>query len=87
MAFGHKHSTPEFDGHPHHYACGNEAPEVVHFGRAEDVLEDRRRVLAAAYAAHPERFVRRAPQPAPLPEAAWINPPANGRRQLEEDRQ
>ena len=62
-------------------------PEVVHFGRADDVLEDRRRVLAAAYAAHPERFVRKAPQPALLPEAAWINPPANGRRQLEEVRQ
>jgi putative transposase len=32
-------------------------------------------VLAAAYAAHPERFVRQAPQPPKLPAAAWINQP------------
>jgi putative transposase len=32
-------------------------------------------VLAAAYAAHPERFVRRPPAPKPLPTAVWINPP------------
>ena len=29
----------------------------------------------AAYAAHPERFVRGQPQVLPLPEAVWINPP------------
>lgn len=32
-------------------------------------------VLAAAYAATPERFVNRPPAPVPLPTAAWINPP------------
>ena len=32
-------------------------------------------VFTTAYAAHPERFVRRAPTPRPLPTAAWINPP------------
>jgi hypothetical protein len=31
---------------------------------------------AAAYASHPERFVRQPPRPPILPEAAWINPPA-----------
>ena len=29
--------------------------------------------LAEAYAAHPERFVRRPPEPLALPTAAWIN--------------
>ena len=29
----------------------------------------------AAYAAHPERFVRKPPQPPLLPHAVWINPP------------
>ena len=33
-------------------------------------------VLAAAYAAHPERFVRKAPEPPQLPGPAWINRPA-----------
>ena len=39
------------------------------------VIERRTAVLAAAYAAHPERFVRRAPRPAEPPTAVWINPP------------
>ena len=33
-------------------------------------------VLAAAYVAHPERFVNGPPRPADLPTAVWINPPA-----------
>jgi hypothetical protein len=32
-------------------------------------------VLLTAYAAHPERFVRKPPQPPILPHAVWINPP------------
>jgi len=32
-------------------------------------------VLTTAYSAHPERFVRRAPTPPPLPGPAWINRP------------
>jgi hypothetical protein len=35
----------------------------------------RAQVLAAAYAAHPERFVHRPPAPKPLPTAVRINPP------------
>ncbi len=58
-----------------HSGIGYLTPEVVHFGRAEEVLETRTRALAAAYAAHPERFVRRPPRPPALPTAAWINPP------------
>jgi putative transposase len=34
-------------------------------------------VLAAAYAARPERFVARPPVPPALPSAAWINKPDN----------
>jgi len=47
----------------------------VHFGQAATVRAHRQQVLAAAYAAHPERFVKGRPQPADLPTAAWINPP------------
>jgi putative transposase len=50
-------------------------PEVVHSGRAPVVLARRARVLDAAYAIHPERFVRRPPRPPQLPAAVWINPP------------
>ena len=35
----------------------------------------RAQVLTAAYAAHPERFVRQPPSPPELPTGAWINPP------------
>ncbi len=35
----------------------------------------RQQVLSIAYAAHPERFVRKPPQPPLLPHAVWINPP------------
>src|SRR5437868_6095255 len=35
----------------------------------------RTQTLAVAYALHPERFVRKAPVPPPLPTAAWINQP------------
>ena len=62
--------------HQHcHSGIGLMTPATVHYGRAEAVREDRARVLAAAYAAHPERFVRGVPTPPQLPTAAWINPP------------
>jgi len=38
-------------------------------------IEQRARVLEAAYAARPERSVQSLPQPPKLPDAAWINPP------------
>jgi putative transposase len=49
-------------------------PESLHYGFAPLVIERRQVVLDTAYAAHPERFVRRRPAPAPLPTAVWINP-------------
>ncbi len=60
-------------------------PVDVHYGRAEAVQAVRADVLAAAYERHPERFVRKHPQPRPLPAAAWINkPPAQNQQQQEE---
>jgi len=50
-------------------------PEDVHYGKAESVIKERQQVLSAAYAAHPERFVKKIPAPQPAPEAAWINQP------------
>lgn len=59
----------------HHTGLGLLTPAMVHYGQAECVLQKRQRVLRAAYAAHPERFVKGTPKPASLPEAVWINPP------------
>lgn len=58
-----------------HAGIGLLAPEVVHYGQAQATYDARAQVLATAYAAHPERFVRQAPCPPQLPTAAWINPP------------
>jgi putative transposase len=51
-------------------------PDAVHHGRAEQVVEKRQIVLTAAYATHPERFVRKAPTAPSVPTAVWINRPA-----------
>lgn len=58
-----------------HSGIGFHTPADVHYGRAERVREHRRSVLGAAYAVHPERFVRKAPEPPKLPTVAWINQP------------
>ena len=50
-------------------------PAAVHHGRAPALHAARACVLEAAYAAHPERFVRKPPVPPELPTAAWINKP------------
>ena len=59
----------------HHSGVGLHTPADVHFGRAPRIQLERTRVLEAAYAAHPERFVRHLPLPPPLPGPAWINRP------------
>ena len=53
------------------------SPEAVHYGRAEQLRQRRQEVLATAYDAKPERFVRGMPAPPRLPKAAWINKPAD----------
>ena len=58
-----------------HSGIGLLPPEAVHYGQAQGAYDARAQVLAAAHAAHPERFVRQAPRPPQLPTAAWINPP------------
>ncbi len=51
-------------------------PADVYFGSAQTILNDRRRVLEAAYHKNPERFPSGKPKPYPLPEAVYINPPS-----------
>ena len=50
-------------------------PADVHYGRAGELLDVRTGVLDAAYAAHPERFVKGPPLARPVPTEVWINQP------------
>lgn len=50
-------------------------PHSLHYGTATKVLQQRAKVLTAAFHARPERFVNKPPQPAPAPTAVWINKP------------
>jgi putative transposase len=59
----------------HHTGLGLHVPADVHYGHAAEVQQARAVVLSAAYAAHPERFVRKPPVPPQLPEVSWINKP------------
>ncbi len=58
-----------------HWGIALMTPEAVHYGKAAELQQVRAGTLAAAYAAHPERFVKGRSRPWPLPTAAWINRP------------
>ena len=59
----------------HHSGIALLTPEMLHHGRAEEVIQLRQEILRGAYARNPERFVRACPKPQQPPMAAWINPP------------
>lgn len=61
-----------------HSGIGLHTPADVHCGRAVAVRTQRANVLDAAYVMHPERFVRKRPEPPALPTAVWINEPKEG---------
>lgn len=50
-------------------------PETVHYRKTDTVVARRAAVLAAAYAAHPERFVQKPPEPNQPATVAYINQP------------
>jgi putative transposase len=58
-----------------HSGIGLLTPHDVHFGLADQRVAVRGRILSAAFAAHPERFVAGTPRPPARPTAVWINPP------------
>lgn len=61
----------------HHYHSGIAllTPASVHHGRAPAILAARQTILDAAYEIHPERFVRKSPEPLRIQPATYINPP------------
>ncbi|WP_462188945.1 MULTISPECIES: IS3 family transposase [unclassified Frankia] len=68
-----------------HSGIGLLTPATVHHGLAGEVHQARAAVLGAAYAAHPERFVRRPPVPPALPEPVWINRPVADEPTIQQD--
>jgi len=58
-----------------HSGIGFHTPASVYYGTADQIRNQRAAVLAHAFAAHPERFVRGRPTPPPLPDIVYINPP------------
>jgi putative transposase len=62
--------------HEHrHEGIGLFTPADVHFGRHLKLDRVRQRALDAAYAAHPERFVKGPPKSPSVPDEVWINRP------------
>ncbi len=59
----------------HHVGLGLMTPDQVHYGQAETIHAARQITLNTAFAAHPERFVKKPPTPPEKPTAVWINPP------------
>jgi putative transposase len=68
---------PWYNDDHRHSGIGMMTPAMVHYGLARAVRENRQSVLDVAYAAHPERFVRRPPSPLQLSKEVWINKPKN----------
>ena len=66
---------PWYNDHHRHGGLDLHTAADLHHGRAHAVQAARAEVLTAAYAAHPERFVRQPPAPPRLPATSWINRP------------
>jgi putative transposase len=66
---------PWYNDEHRHTGLGLHTPADVHYGTAEAVRDKRTTVLDDAFRVHPERFVRKPPEPPKLPTNSWINPP------------
>jgi len=67
---------PWYNIEHYHSGIGFLTPEMLHYGRAVQVVKERQNVLNMAFVNHPERFKGKMPKPAPIPTTAWINKPA-----------
>ena len=66
---------PWYNDEHRHSGIGLMTPAAVHYGTAAALTAKRAVTLDAAFAANPNRFKGRVPQPPQLPTAVWINPP------------
>ena len=66
----------EWYNHEHrHSGIAMLTPAIVHAGKADAVLDARHRVMLAAYALNPGRFINGEPKRVELPREVWINKP------------
>jgi putative transposase len=61
----------------YHSGIGFLTPESVHYGFAENILENRKKVLLNAFERNPKRFRFKKPKLNNLPKSVWINKPDN----------
>jgi putative transposase len=66
---------PWYNDQHRHSGIHMMTPSMVHHGLAATVRDNRQLTLDAAYAAHPERFVRSPPTQPQLSKEVWINKP------------
>ena len=66
---------PWYNHEHRHSSLALFTPADVHYGRVEEKAWLRQEALDAAYARHPERFVRKPPSVSRPPDEVWINPP------------
>lgn len=85
-SFGHGF-FPWYNTEHRHSGLGMLTPHDVHYRLAAQRVAARARVLGAAFAAHPERFVAGPPHPLALPTEVWINKPAAARAEPEREAQ
>jgi putative transposase len=66
---------PWYNDEHRHSGLALHTPADVHHGTALAIRDKRAGVLDTAYKDHPERFVRKPPEPPKLPTTSWINKP------------
>jgi len=66
---------PYYNYEHYHSGIGLMTPASVHYGFAGEIRDKRQGTLRMAYEKHPERFVRKMPEPPVIPDEVWINPP------------
>jgi putative transposase len=66
---------PWYNHDHHHSGIALLTPDMLHYGMASQIIEQRQNVLDQAYARNPERFTHARPRHPRQPTAAWINPP------------
>jgi putative transposase len=79
-SFAHAHGFCDdfftwYNDHHYHSGIALLTPAMVHRGIAAEILAARQATLDEAYDRHPERFVRKRPEPLQLAPATYINPP------------
>jgi len=59
-----------------HSGIGFVTPAALHFGQAQQIVDQRQAVLDKAFVEHPERFVNAQPKAPVIPTEVWINKPS-----------